>query len=54
MQMLIAQRILRYLSLYKYIHIQEERGQWAVYYFSPQSFNVFLFFDLTTLGTFKF
>ena len=32
---------------------QRARGQWAVYYTSPQSFfyNVFLFVDSTTLGT---
>ena len=30
---------------------QEGRGQWDVYYTSPQSFNkVFLFVGLTTLG----
>ena len=33
---------------------QGERGQWVFYSTSPQSFynNVFLFVDLTTLGTF--
>ena len=33
---------------------QRGRGQWAVYYTSPQNFynNVFLFNGLITLGTF--
>ena len=33
--------------------VHRERGQWAVYYTSPQSFinNVFLFVGLTTLRT---
>ena len=37
-----------------YDNMQRERGQWAVYYtrYSPKFYNnVFLFVDLTTLGT---
>ena len=35
------------------INSERKRGQWAVYYTSPQNFhsNVFLFVGLTTLGT---
>ena len=33
-------------------HMQGGRGQWAVYYISPQSFKItFFFVGLTTLGT---
>ena len=34
------------------VYMQREKGQWAVYYTSPQSFfnNVFLFVSLKTLG----
>ncbi len=37
----------------KSTNCQRERGQWDVYYTSPQKFdiNVFLFVGLTTMGT---